>query len=233
MRRALAVAVVLLLALPVAAGAQGSAQGEAVVGGGSFANAPLLEPGAYRDTILPGERLYYAIRLQAGQQLRVRAKLDVEPGEVDDEVADGFSIGMQTPLREVVIDTDEDRTGNSTVGNVDDAFDVVYPKVVAPSAAGQSGAYMAPGVYYPSLYLIADERKPAKVELPVEFELEVIGDPQPDASPEPTPGKKATPAPEKDSGDDGDGTPAGAVAGIGLAGLLVGLIGGGFAARRR
>src|SRR4051812_50212357 len=131
MTRALALAAALLLALPVAAGAQGAAQGEPVVGGGSFANAPLLEPGSYRDTILPGERLYYAIRLQAGQQLRVRAKLDVEPGEVDDEVADGFSIGMQTPLREVVIDTDEDRTGNSTVGNVDDTFDVVYPKVVA------------------------------------------------------------------------------------------------------
>jgi len=235
MRRPLALALtcLLLLAAPAAAGAQSAPAREPVVGGGSFANAPLIEPGRYRDTILPGERLYYAIRLQAGQQLRVRAKLDVEPGEVDDEVADGFSIGMQTPLREVVIDTDEDRTGNSTVGNVEDAFDVVYPKVVAASAAGQSGAYMAPGVYYPSLYLIADERKPAKVELPVEFELEVIGDPQPDASPEPTPGKKATPAPEKESEDDGGGASAGAAAGIGLLGLLAGLIGGGLAARRR
>jgi Ca-activated chloride channel homolog len=222
-----------VLATPAAAAAQTSAQGEAVVGGGSFANAPLLEAGAYRDTILPGERLYYAVRVQAGQQLRVRAKLDVKPGEVDGDIADGFSIGMQTPLREVITDTDEDRTGNSTVGNVEDRFDIVFPKVLAPSATGAGiGAYMAPGVWYPSLYLIADERKPAKVELPVEFELEVIGDPQPDASPEPTPAK-ATPTPEPESDDDGGGASAAAVAGIGLLGLLVGLAGGGIAARKR
>jgi hypothetical protein len=231
-RRALAVAALGLLGLPGAAGAQASAPGEAVVGGGSFANAPLLEPGNYRDTILPGERLYYAVRLQAGQQLRVRAKLDVKPGEIDGDIADGFSIGMQTPLREVITDTDEDRTGNSTVGDVEDQFDVVFPKVVAQSATRDGiGAYMAPGIWYPSLYLIANERKPAKVELPVEFSLEVIGDPQPDASPEPTPAK-ATPAPEPQGHDDGGGTSGGALAGVGLLGLLVGLVGGGFAARK-
>jgi Ca-activated chloride channel homolog len=232
MRRALAVAAALLLVLPAAAAAQTSAQGEAVVGGGSFANAPLLEPGSYRDTILPGERLYYAVRLRTGQQLRVRARLAGEPGEIDREIADGFSIGMQTPLREVITDTDEDRTGNSTVGDVEDRFDVVYPKVLAPSATSDGiGAYMAPGVWYPSLYLIADERRPAKVELPVEFELQVIGDPQPDVSPEPTPAK-VTPTATPEAEDEEDGTSAAAVAGIGLLGLLVGLVGGGLAARR-
>ena len=30
------------------------------MGGGSFNAAPLLEPGRYRDTLLPGEYLYYA-----------------------------------------------------------------------------------------------------------------------------------------------------------------------------
>jgi Ca-activated chloride channel family protein len=232
MRRALAVAAALLLVLPAAAAAQTSAQVEAVVGGGSFANAPLLEPGSYRDTILPGERLYYAVRLRAGQQLRVRARRDGEPGGIDREIADGFSIGMQTPLREVITDTDEDRTGNSTVGDVEDRFDVVYPKVLAPSATSDGiGAYMAPGVWYPSLYLIADERRPAKVELPVEFELQVIGDPQPDVSPEPTPAK-VTPTATPEAEDEEDGTSAAAVAGIGLLGLLVGLVGGGLAARR-
>ena len=68
------------------------------------------------------------------------------------------------------------------------------------------------------------------MEFPVEFELEVIGDPQPDASPEPTPAK-ATPTPEPKA-DEAGGTSAAAIAGIGLAGLLVGLVGGGLAARR-
>ena len=206
-----------------------------VVGGGSFNAAPILEPGRYRDTILPGERLYYGVKLAAGQRLRVRAKLDVKRGEVDTDTAAGFSIGLQTPLREVITDTDEDITGNSTVGNVEDEFNVIFPPAVAPSATRDGiGEYRGPGVWYPSLYLPTTARKPAKVEFPIEFELEVIGDPQEDPSPEPTPGKEAaTPGPDDEQAGDGSGTGAGAIAGIGLAGLLVGLVGGGFAARRR
>jgi Ca-activated chloride channel family protein len=234
-RRALAIAAALVLAAPAGAGAQTAGQEpEPVVGGGSFANAPLLEPGSYRDTILPGERLFYGVRLEPGQQLRMRAKLDVEPGEVDTDTAAGFSIGLQTPLREVITDTDEDLSGNSTVGSVEDEFDVVFPPAVAPSATRDGiGDYRGPGIRYPSLYLSSTLRKPAKAEFPVEFELEVVGDPQPDATPEPTPGKEATPAPENDEEAEGDGASAGAIAGIGLLGLLAGLLGGGLAARRR
>ena len=226
MRRVLALAVALALAAPAVAGAEGAP----IVGGGSFADAPLLAPGSYRDTLLPGERLYYGVKLEAGQQLRVRAKLDVKAGEVGREVADGFSIGLQTPLREVITDYDDDLIGNTTVGDVEDEFNVVYPAAVAISGARGEIDYTGPGIWYPSLYLIADERRPAKVELPVELELEVIGDPQPDASPEPTPAQ-ATPTPEPEADED-DGVSAGAIAGVGLAGLLVGLVGGGLAARR-
>ena len=228
-RRALALGAALAVAVPAAAGAQPS-RGEPVVGGGSFANAPLLEPGTYRDTILPGERLYYGVKLEAGQRLRFRAKLDVDAGEVDQDTAVGFSIGLQTALREVITDTDDDLTGNSTVGDVEDEFNVVFPAVVAASGARDEIDYTGPGIWYPSLYLISDRRRPARVELPVEFELEVIGDPQPDASPEPTPAK-ATPTPEPKA-EEGGGTSAAALAGIGIAGLLIGLIGGGLAGRR-
>jgi hypothetical protein len=229
MRRALLLSLVLALAAPAAATAQ--TQGTPVVGGGSFADAPLLEPGSYRDTILPGERLFYGIRLEPGQQLRMRAKLDVKAGEIDQDTAVGFSIGLQTPLREVIVDYDEDIAGHNTVGAADDTLEVVFPRVLAASGAlGESGDYPGPGVWYPSVYLISNQRKPAKVEFPVEFELEAVGDPQPDASPEPTPAK-ATPAPTPE-GESGGGTSAGAIAGIGLAGLLVGLVGGGLAARR-
>jgi hypothetical protein len=232
-RRALALAAALLLAVPAVAASQASTPREPVVGGGSFANAPLLHPGRYRDTILPGERLYYGVRLETGQRLRVRAKLDVKPGEVDTDTAAGFSIGLQTPLREVITDTDEDITGNSTVGNVDDDFNVIFPPAVALSATRDNiGEFRGPGIWYPSLYLSSTLRRPAKVEFPVEFEFEVIGEPQQDASPDPTPGKEATPKPEEQA-DEGGGSSAAAVAGIGLAGLLVGLAGGGFAARRR
>ena len=230
MRRALVLALALALAAPAAASAQAE-QGAPVVGGGSFANAPLLESGSYRDTILPGERLYYGVRLEPGQQLRMRAKLDVKAGSIDQDTAVGFSIGLQTPLREVIVDYDDDIAGNNTVGSTDDELEVVFPRALAASGAlGETGSYPGPGVWYPSVYLISNERRPARVEFPVELELEVVGEPQPDASPEPTPAK-ATPTPEPEGSDDG-GTSGGTLAGIGLAGLLVGLLGGGLAARR-
>ena len=148
MRRALLLWLLLALAAPAAATAQ--AQGEAVVGGGSFADAPLLESGTYRDTILPGERLFYGIRLEPGQQLRMRAKLDVKPGEIDQDTAVGFSIGLQTPLREVIVDYDDDIAGNNTVGAADDELEVLYPRVLAASGArSESGNYPGPGRLVP------------------------------------------------------------------------------------
>jgi hypothetical protein len=214
-----------LAAVPVA-GAQ-APQGEPVVGGGSFADAPLIGSSRYRDTILPGERLFYGVRLEPGQQLRVAAQLDAKPGSIDTDTAAGFSVGLQTPLREVITETG----GGSTVGSADDRLEVTYPPALAASGArDRSGAYFGPGVWYLSLYLSSLRREPARVEFPVEFELEVIGDPQPDTSPEPTPAK-ATPTPEPQA-DEGGGTSVAAVAGIGIAGLLIGLVGGGLAARR-
>ena len=224
---ALAAALALALAAPAAAGAQ-PPQGEPVVGGGSFAEAPVIESGRFRDTMLPGERLFYGVRLEPGQRLRVAAQLDVEAGSIDTDTAAGFAVGLQTPLREVITETD---SGGSTVGSADDRIDVTFPPALAASGArDRSGAYFGPGVWYLSLYLSSLQREPARVEFPVEFELEVMGDPQPDASPEPTPAK-ATPTREPEAGEDGGTSPI-AVAGIGIAGLLVGLVGGGLVGRR-
>jgi Ca-activated chloride channel family protein len=213
---------------PAPAGAQDA--GTPVVGGGSFADAPLIEAGRYRDTILPGERLFYGVRLEAGQQLRVSAGLDVDAGSIDTDTAAGFAVGLQTPLREVITETED---GGSTVGPPDERLEVTFPAVLAASGArDRTGTYMGPGVWYLSLYLTSLQQEPARVEFPVEFEVEVIGDPQPDASPEPTPAE-ATPTPEPEGSDDGGGTSAAAVAGVGVAALLVGLLGGALAGRRR
>ena len=113
MTRALVLAVALALAAPSAALAQTSAP---VVGGGSFVTAPLIEPGKYRDTLLPAERLFYGIKLEAGQRLRVAAQLDVEE-ELGSDIASAFSVGIETPLREVeVLDlVDEDIAGNDSL----------------------------------------------------------------------------------------------------------------------
>ncbi len=229
-------ALVLVLALVLAAPASAQEQGEPVVGGGSFATAPLIEPGAYRDTLLPGERLFYGIKLEAGQRLHVTAQLDIEQGALDSDTAAAFSVGIETPLREVeVLDlVDDDISGNSSVtagANTDKIDFVSTPVLAASGARDDTGNYRGPGTWYVSLYLHSTEQDPARVEVPVNLSLEVQGEPQPDASPEPTPAE-ATPAPSE-SDDGGGGTSIVAVIGIGLVGVLAGLAIGAVLAGRR
>lgn len=233
--RVLVVCCVLVLLAPAAAAAQ--QQNTPVVGGGSFANAPLVEPGAYRDTLLPGERLFYRIKMEAGQKLHVTAQLDIEQGTLDSDIASAFSVGIETPLREVeVLDlVDDDISGNSsiTAGANADKIDFVSTPVLAASGARDgTGNYRGPGTWYVSLYLSSTEEEPARVEVPVNFSLDVQGSPQPDASPEPTPGKAAAAPSDDDSGDDGGGPSLVAVVGLGLVGVLVGLALGALLGRR-
>jgi Ca-activated chloride channel family protein len=232
--RALAIAFALLLLAPAAAAQEA---GTPVVGGGSFASAPLVEPGRYRDTLLPGERLFYGIKLEAGQRLRVAGQLDVEEGALDSDIASGFSIGIETPLREVeVLDlVDDDIAGNSSVtaGANRDRIEFVSTPVLAASGAREStGNYRGPGIWYVSLYLSSTDQDPARVEVPVNLELEVQGEPQPDPSPEPTPAE-ATPAPDsEESGGGDDGPSPVAVLAVGLVAAVVGAGVGALLARR-
>ena len=63
---------------PVVAPASGAEQ--RVVGGGSFSDAATLAPGTYADTILPGEQVFYRVRVEFGQQLAVTADVPA-PGQ--------------------------------------------------------------------------------------------------------------------------------------------------------
>jgi hypothetical protein len=229
-RRAALLTAALALLAPSSAGAQEAAP---AVGGGSFATAPLIEPGSYRDTILPGERLFYGIELQAGQRLRVKGQLDYDDDDISPSLSN-FSVGIQTPLREVDISEQvgEDIAGNdSVVTDLRERIEYVSAPVLTASAAREeTGNYRGPGTWYVSLYLANSEQEPPPVEIPVNLELGVQGSPQRDPSPEPTPAKAAPKPSQEDSG--GDGPSLLAVIGLGLAGALVGLAAGALLGRR-
>ncbi|WP_162529642.1 vWA domain-containing protein [Nocardioides caldifontis] len=57
-----------------------------VVGGSSFEDAPVLEPGVYRDTIVPGEVLTYQVEAGWGQQVSALAKFAPMSGKLADAV---------------------------------------------------------------------------------------------------------------------------------------------------
>jgi hypothetical protein len=220
-RALLAALAALVLASPAAAQTPARTP---VVGGGSFNTAPLIGPGEYRDALLSGERLFYGVKLGAGQRLQVSGQLKGRRGVIED-AATGFSVGIQTPLREVdVLDlVDEDIAGNGTVttGSPTDRIEFVSVPALTGSAARDEGiTYRGPGTWYVSLYLISEEQHPPRVEIPVELGIKVIGSPQPDPEPERTPAE-ATPA-ASSGGDEGGGTSIGTVMLVGLAALAVG-----------
>lgn len=54
--------------------AKGGGSPQPIVGGGGFADAPELTPGSYEETLLPGEQVYYKVRLDFGQRAAFTAK---------------------------------------------------------------------------------------------------------------------------------------------------------------
>jgi hypothetical protein len=177
------------------------------------------------------------VKLEAGQRLRVGAELDVNADKYND-YASGFSLGVQTPLREVDVlnAVDEDITGNSSVTtDFDDRLEYITPPVLSRSAAfDEVGVYRGPGTWYVSLFLTTTDERPRRIEFPVQLDVEVMGEPQPETEPEPTPEATPTPPPDDESPEDGGGggTSLGAILGLGVAGLVVGLVGGAAVGRR-
>jgi hypothetical protein len=241
MRRVLVLAVAALLAGAPPAAAQD--EPEPVIGGGSFNAAPLLEPGAYRDTVLTGEYLYYAIAVQPGQRIHVRARVvDIDADSYDRATA-LFSINLHTPQREAVspvVDEDVAGNGNTDAGIVvrggagigDLRWDFYGPPAKPFSEATDGSVYEGPGTWYVSLHPVAPD-EPVTVEIPVELELTVDGAPVPEeADPQPTPSATPTPAATPEAEDGGDDAGPGALLGVGAVGLAAGLVMGRFLRRR-
>jgi hypothetical protein len=214
-RTALLAAALWLLAAPA------QAQETVVAGGGSFHDAPVLEPGAYRDTILPRETIYYAVELEAGQSFTVDA--DFRPPEGLGHLV-MFGLNAFDPLRDPF---------DGELERFDDSERLVLEtdRALTPELEVQdsSGAWIGPGKYFFTIVQPVDAER--ALETPVTFTLTIEGDASelpaseetetPTPTPTATPTPSATPAPEDD-----DGTPVlpalvGLVAGaaLGFAGV--------------
>jgi Ca-activated chloride channel family protein len=144
-----------------------AAEGKPVSGGSSFRAAPKLESGLYKDTILPGEELWYAVELQAGQGLVLKATLD----RMSEKGRGGlFEVRLINPDLK-----------NLCCGGGFRGYEVnIRQRVV--SVGVQSGAIgteesartaKQPGTYYVRISWKADV---APVEAPLELSVEVTGD---------------------------------------------------------
>jgi Ca-activated chloride channel family protein len=249
--RIVLLALTLALSLAPAAAAQ---QGTPIVGGGSFNTAPLLEPGSYTDTVAAGETVYWKIKLQKGQILRVRATVDTSEVETDlfagnylEGIANlGYRLYLFTPLRERVSDEFEWRDGAADLEG-DDSAGAKTGEAVTPRVLGYEqilgpdfnlDKYPAPGEWFIALSAADSDTYPAEIpaELPIGLEVGVEGTAEPSSpdfaaklpgpTPEPTASAESLLAGDADAGD-----PALTIALVGLLCLLGGLGLGALASR--
>ena len=219
---AAAILVALALAAPAAAAET------PVVGGGSFNAAPILAPGSYSDTVLPAEYIYYAIRVGAGQRLRLSGATDIGATDLFHLGVAEVWLTLHSPTRMDVPSAEVDISkpgGGSFTG----------PPAQVSGDDDTDGPWAGPGVYFISVQALyrGSEPDPPRAEIPFHFTVSLQGAVQPTPTPTavrtPAPTPAATPA-ERAKG----GTGAGAVAGVGAAGLLIGLVVGlALRARRR
>jgi Ca-activated chloride channel family protein len=231
----------LLLALVLAAPAAAQSgrvvppDEQPVVGGGSFNAAPILEPGKYRDTILPAEYLYYAIKVEPGQRVHITGATD-QPGEVDllrDLGVPAVYLTIMSPTR-----MESNSGGTSTVrGDLGSpgGADFVGPPAEAADDTDTGGPWTGSGIYFLSVQAVwrGSEPEPPKAEIPFHFTVSLEGQARARVTPTPTPSPTATAAATASPGGEGSGGSGAVAAGAGLGGLLIGVVAGIAVLRRR
>ena len=228
----LALALAFVLALPGAAFAQDRGY-TPIVGSGSFNAAPILQPGRYRDTVLPEEYLYYAVEVKPGQSLHVTASSELDTDAWSDLNVAFVKVNVAAPDR-FELSSAIDGEQSFTSSDDDPADFTTQPATTVADEDGTEIGWTGPGVYFISFYpAYVGSGDPPKAEIPFHFEIALEGQAQaePSATPISTPTAKATATPTP-AADSGGGTSPAVAAGFGVAGLVAGAAVG-FALRRR
>lgn len=206
MKRALVLAA-FLFAVPLPATA--AQRGAPVQGGGSFTDAPLLEPGRYSDTVRLREELFYGVELAEGQSLRITAQLFGDRDGPIDRLCLG-QLQIYNPLR--------DRWPSHEFVYFDGVANSDKWSIKTP-AVGSEGRefsfddefFAQPGTFYFSLRFFRnvgpDRDSPIRRrEFKSRYRVEVIGTA---LEPSPTSTPTEEPSPEPTESEDPGGTAAG------------------------
>jgi hypothetical protein len=200
----LLLSVALAAAMGLTAAAAAAAQ-TPIAGGGSFNDAPVLEPGSYADTLRGGEQLFYGVKLEPGQS--VTATATVEGRSTTSYFMD---LKLYSALRKEIGE------GSEPFGQQDRRVEL----------RAESEPAEQPGIHFISIAAREGGKADAPEQFDTRIEFRVTGQA---ATPTPTPTASAKPAATAapGSGGGGSGLPVGAI----VLGLAVGLVAG-FGGRR-
>jgi len=222
-RRALIAALAGLALTAAPAGAQ-----TPIAGGGSFNNAPVLEPGRYTDTLRGGEQLFYAVELKPGQKLNAGATVK---GRTESSYF--MRLEIYNPLRE---DDVFDGQQTAAYGQNDRSASLrVEGQRVGEDDGGTSDRlYAEPGTYYVSLAAGDQGNNLEAEQFDTSIDLQVTGEIIPAATPTATAESAETAEPEEETAGLGSSGGNGGGGELGLAIVLGLALGGltGFGVRR-
>jgi hypothetical protein len=160
----------------------------AVTGSGGFDDAPVLGPGEFTDTLLPRETLIYAIRLKAGQHLRLTGTVDLTPGSRSHggpDAAGGFALTLFSPLRQRLPSNERENAPDDAID--EDVAILDSERVVSFARAAQRATngedWSGPGLYHVVAAMSATRSDlGAFVEFPLRLRVQIEDQGPPSAS---------------------------------------------------
>jgi hypothetical protein len=196
---------VLAVALASAVPAAPAAAQTPIAGGGSFNDAPVLEPGSYADTLRGGEQLFYGVQLEPGQRVTATATVDGRS-----TTSYFMDLKLYSSLRQEAGD------GSAPFGQQDRRVEL----------RAESEPAELSGIHFVSVAAREGGSADAPEQFDTRIEFQVAGAAT-TPTPTPTASARATASAPRESGGDGSGLPVGAI----VLGLAVGLVAG-FGGRR-
>lgn len=164
-----------------------------LVGGSSFANAPTIEPGAYSATIVPGETQIFLVDVGWGQSLQSQLTLPELSGALKDEVGpSGPAVHTEiySPARALatkLIPKDSRGEITNTRSQLGVPASSVSQAITEPirydnrtflggSSVENDGAASMAGKYAIVVRADPDARSEVSYQVPVAFDVDVVGD---------------------------------------------------------
>jgi Ca-activated chloride channel family protein len=224
----------------------------ALTGGSSFSDAPTIKPGAYTDTIVPGETQIFLVDVGWGQSLQSQVILPKLTGALKKQVGvlgPYVTTEIYSPARAVatkLIPRDSDGETTNNRAELANELDLKSRAITAPirynnrqflggSSVENDAAAALAGKYAIVIHTDTDKRSNVSYQVPVTFDVNVVGDvtgvPKYASTPKkigqnPPPASRAVAAAKKDDG----GIP---VLPIGLGLVGVALLSGAYVVFRR
>ncbi|MGW0657461.1 VWA domain-containing protein [Streptodolium elevatio] len=160
--------------------------GPDAVGGFSFNSATPIGPGTYKQSIAVGEAPFWRVDLKAGQQLTVKAGVDI-PHDFPNSITAGWSVKIFNATRNPTTCDSKDSSVVKLIQREKGRFERTCGpwQIARPEDAGSfdPNGYAVPGTYYIQLQVAEPPEEGMGLVVPIDLSIEVGGTPRPGTDP--------------------------------------------------